>query len=193
MTVFSHVDTHRLERYRCLVEQALKVQHPEWSDEQVNIGAKYALQRFVREAGMMHNRAAPFGTMAAHERNEEREHRRAARTARSAARRARWKRWLYERLFGEEPAPAFTLELLRELAQARGAAELLYDNRLGWDADRHPYAPRAFWAALGLALGKDISWVTQTAYDDDDSRLTLQAAHQLFGEIESRVKSEVDA
>lgn len=35
-------------------------------------------------------------------------------------------------------------------------AKQLFDNRLGWDAHRNPYAPRELWAELGAALyGKD--------------------------------------
>ena len=40
--------------------------------------------------------------------------------------------------------------------ELKQAAENLFDNRLGWRAERNPYAPREFWYDLGVALyGKD--------------------------------------
>jgi hypothetical protein len=41
------------------------------------------------------------------------------------------------------------------------AAQMLWDNRLGWSEGRAPYAPRAFWGDLAEALGEDAELVAE--------------------------------
>lgn len=49
------------------------------------------------------------------------------------------------------------------------AAQDLFDNRLGWDDNRNPYAPRKFWGDLSEAL-----------YGENDSR-TIQLRKEKAG------------
>ena len=42
---------------------------------------------------------------------------------------------------------------INQLEAVKGAAQDLYDNRLGWIDDRNPYAHHEFWERLQKALG----------------------------------------
>lgn len=70
----------------------------------------------------------------------------------------------------------------RVVAMARD----LFDNRLGWDDGRQPYAPVAFWMALGMALGVDPNWAN-TGGDIDDWLTTMTAAQTLYDQAGARV------
>lgn len=60
----------------------------------------------------------------------------------------------------------------REKSELEEAARDLFDNRLGWDMGRQPYAPRAFWARLGAAI-----------YGSEDKRVAeLRADPTLSGD-----------
>lgn len=48
------------------------------------------------------------------------------------------------------------------------AARDLFDNRLGWSDERNPYAPRAFWHKLGVAL-----------YGENDERVVELSSNKL--------------
>lgn len=67
-------------------------------------------------------------------------------------------------------------------------AEDLFDNRLGWGDDHQPYAPRAFWGALGLALGRDLGWLQDTE-PTLEFPTTREAAMQLVAEAERKVRA----
>lgn len=173
------VNDYTLSKYTSLVERGLREMHPEWNDAQVKLAAQVTMNKFLQAGG---ERMKPL-TMAAWTRRDDREQRQAARVARSQARRARIRAWWRRLTQPVVAVPRGSIDGVSLVGTTvLGAAELLYDNRLGWDNDRHPYAPRAFWGALGLALGRDVSWITTTASNDEDARLTLQAAHRLYAE-----------
>jgi hypothetical protein len=101
--------------------------------------------------------------------------------------REKWRRWGSESrppiTATNDDAPTRTRAYLQQRQLTIDAAALLYDNRLGWSANRQPYAPRAFWCALGIALGKDTSWVESTAESLEDARLTRRAALELLEDL----------
>lgn len=105
------------------------------------------------------------------------------------SRRARLRTWWRKFIdpYEWKSKPLHVPEGATRAAVVTACAESLYDNRLGWSDNRSPHAPRAFWGALGLALGLDVSWITDTATNSEDARLTLQAAHTLLHDAEARL------
>lgn len=181
-TVKQVLSTYTLSKYESLVEQALRVRHPVWSDGMVKAAAKATIQKLAREKVQEARMTdAPYGTVPAAEKDT----------------RSRWRRfldpldWTNDEKWRKEQPPvatlAFDAESAARVARVVACAESLYDNKLGWSEGRRPYAPRAFWGALGLALGRDISWIVENATSTEDARLTLRAVHQLFGEAEKQV------
>lgn len=77
---------------------------------------------------------------------------------------------------------------MRDLRLIAAAAESLYDNRLGWDRGKAPHAPRAFWRALGLALGRDQATWNDTAVDGHiEVELERGAALELLADHERAI------
>lgn len=175
------------EKTRRAFEAAMKLrtQLEREPDPQFVIVSPDMKKRMDREITQQQEANMTHGTVAAHTREEEREERRAARISRSIARRARWRSWWRGVTKREQRPPvpaAMKAWSASDVENLRRCADMLYESRILTSGGTHPYASRAFWGALGLSLGKDISWITTTAIDPEDSRLVLQAAHKLYTE-----------